>query len=281
MNMLCRTGLSGGRTILLMCAMFLLPGRPLVHTQTVSDAQQTEEIKSYLAKIDQGQADDVRRILPDLIAKYQNTPGLLYLEGRLAADGIEGVKFYQSVVDNFPKSEWAEDALYRIYQYYQAIGLYKTADLKLAQLKNDYPNSAHLTPAGAPSPDVKPADSSLQVARKDTIAVTVQQKTPPPEAKPEPPVNTAPPDTAGRQLQPAQAGYTLQVGAFSTLANAEKQKAYFDDLGYPAEIANKVRNGKSLHLVWVGHFTTSAEAIRFRDDVKSRFKLGGIVVERY
>jgi hypothetical protein len=270
------------------CVLFLFTV-PSLHGQAASDAQQTEEIKSYLAKIDQGQADDVRRVLPDLIAKYQNTPGLLFLEGRLATDGIEGVKFYQSVVDNFPKSEWADDALYRIYQYYQAIGLYKTADLKLQQLKSEYPNSPHVTPSGATPAPPKGDGATLQVAKKDTIAVTVQQKapavTPPPVTAPPPkteaPVNVAPPDTIARQLPPPSTGYSLQVGAFSTLANAEKQKSYFEELGFTAEIMNKVRNGKSLHLVWVGHFPASAEAIKFRDDIKSRFKISGIVVERY
>ena len=69
-------------------------------------------------------------------------------------NGTEAMKDYQSIVDNFPKSEWADDALYAIYQYYYSLGLYKTADLKFQQLKKEYPASPYLT-APPPSPGVK------------------------------------------------------------------------------------------------------------------------------
>src|SRR5260221_410448 len=103
------------------------------------------EIKSYIQKMEAGQSEVVKNALPDLIAKYQNTSDILYLQGRLASDGVEAAKFYQGVVDNYPRSEWADDALYRLYQYYYALGLYRTAGLKLEQLKKQYPNSAHVT----------------------------------------------------------------------------------------------------------------------------------------
>ena len=243
----------------------------LVSSGIYSVAQTNEdEIKSNIVKIDQGQIDDVRKAMPDLVTKYQNTPGLLYLQGRIAADGIEAVKFYQSVIDNFPKSEWSDDALYRIYQYYSALGLYKTADLKLQQLKKEYPESPFVTG----KPEVKlPAheDVAVNLPKKDTIVVDtpkVISPTPPPINS-----NTANPS-------PLQ-GYTLQVGAFSTLVNAEKQKNFFEDLGYSAEITNKVRGGRSLHLVWVGSFKSSEEAMRLAKEVKIKYKIDAIVLEKY
>src|SRR5262245_5448003 len=94
---------------LVVLACFLALAVPRLSAQTKGD-----EVKSYIKSLDQGHAEEVRKALPDLITKYQNTPELLYLQGRLASDGIEAVKFYQSVVDNFPKSEYADNALYRI-----------------------------------------------------------------------------------------------------------------------------------------------------------------------
>jgi len=76
----------------------------------------------------------VRAELPTLMTNFQNHPGVLYLQGVLTTDGSEAAKIYQSIVDNFPKSEWADDALYRLHQYYYSVGLYKTADQKLEQL---------------------------------------------------------------------------------------------------------------------------------------------------
>ncbi len=228
-----------------------------------------DEVKSYIKQLDQGHSEDVRKALPDLITKYQNTPELLYLQGRLASDGIEAVKFYQSVVDNFPKSEYADNALYRIYQYYYAVGLYRTAEKKLAQLKSTYPNSPF---ASGPGPAKLPGRDEAKIKLQQTDTTV-------PEAP-------AAADTAlAAAVKPpaheTPKPYTLQVGAFSTVANAEKQKSYFEDVGYTAEITNKVRNGRSLHLVWVGSYVNSAEAMRVAKEIKLKYKIDSIVVEKY
>ncbi|HUL45359.1 MAG TPA: SPOR domain-containing protein [Bacteroidota bacterium] len=229
-------------------------------------SQDEGEIRSYLERIDQGGADSVRKILPDLIAKYQNTPGIMYLQGRLATDGIEAVKFYQGVVDNFPKSEWASDALYRIYQYYYALGLYKTADLKMQQLKKDYPNSIYVTG--------KPA------------AEKVPKHEPPPVKLPTP--EPAAPDTQQNVKAPAQSqpqtqatSYVLQTGAFSTLSNAQKQKNYFQELGYSVDINNKIRGNRSLYLVWVGGYKSVEEARAAVKEIRTKYNVESIIVQRY
>src|SRR5512140_2678476 len=89
------------------------------------------DINSYIARINNGQGEEVRNEIPSLLAKYPNNPGVLYLQGLVTSDGGEAVRIYQSIVDNFPKSEWADDALYKVYQFYYALGLYRTAELKI------------------------------------------------------------------------------------------------------------------------------------------------------
>jgi cell division septation protein DedD len=249
----------------------------------LSAQSSADEVKTYIRMLDQSRTDDARRALPDLITKYQNTPELLYLQGRLAADGIEAVKFYQSVVDNFPKSEYAPDALHRIYQYYYALGLYRTAEKKLAQLKANYPNSTVV--AGTPSAKLpRQEELAVKLPEKDTAAsdtpaapgeIPVAPSTTPaaPTQKPAPAEKPAPVAT--------RKPYTLQVGAFSTVANAEKQKGYFEELGMTAEITNKIRSGRSLHLVWVGSFGNAEEAKQASREIKSKYKIDSIVVERY
>jgi TolA-binding protein len=101
------------------------------------------DIQKRLEMIEKGQGEQVKAELPALMTNYQNDAGVMYLQGVLTTDGTEAVKIFQSIVDNFPKSEWADHALYKLYQYYYSIGLYKTADQKLAQLKQDYPFSAY------------------------------------------------------------------------------------------------------------------------------------------
>ncbi len=218
------------------------------------------EVRDAIAKVDNGQSEAVRQVLPELVAKYQNNPGIMYLQGRLATDGIEAVKFYQSVVDNFPKSEWADDALYRIYQYYYSLGIYRMAQHKMDQLRRDYPNSPYVTGNYLSTP---PAEEDTPVRLPTKGPVT--------------------PDTllASAADTAVAAPYTLQVGAFSTVSNAQKQKDYFEDLGYNVEVTNKIRGGRSLYLVWVGSFKTAEDARLFGREVKSKYKIESIIVERY
>jgi cell division septation protein DedD len=218
------------------------------------------EIRPLIESIERGGADAARSALPDLIARYQSSPGVIYLQGRLSADGVEAAKHYQSVVDNYPKSEWADDALYSLYQYYYAMGLYKSADLKLQQLKREYPASPYLSarPPSAP-------------AKGDSPLVTVPAK--------DPVIDTVP--SVADVSEPPKGPFTLQVGAFSTAKNAEKQKDFFDDLEVEVEVTNKVRSGRSLYLVWVGRFASAVEAKEFSKEIKKKYKIDSIVVERY
>jgi tetratricopeptide (TPR) repeat protein len=224
-----------------------------------------EQIRNAIEKIEKGQTDEVRKILPELVSKYQNDPGVLYIQGRLSSDGIEAVKFYQSVVDNFPTSEWADDALYHIYQYYYALGLYRTADLKYQQLLKDYPSSPYIT--GKTEKRLPPQEEKpVKLPEKEIVLQDTQ--------KVEKPATT--PITV-----PSKEPYTVQTGAYSTLANAEKQKKMLDQLGYSVEITNKIRNGQNLYLVWVGSFSTTDAAQEMVRELQKKLSLNSMVVERY
>lgn len=225
---------------------------------------QTGETARYIEMLEQGQVEEVRKVLPELSSKHPNDPGVLYLQGRLASDGIESVKSYQSIVDNFPKSEWADDALFRIYQYYYSLGLYKTAELKMMQLKRDYPTSFHVT---GKQPDKLP-EQEEQAVHLPTKEI---------EAPPETTSRVVPAPRADQSVEP----YVLQTGAFSTATNAEKQKNFFEEKGFSVEMTNKVRGGKSLFLVWVGSYRTAEQAKSIARQVKLKYRIDSIVVERY
>jgi cell division protein FtsN len=185
-----------------------------------------------------------------LMTNYQNNPGVMYLQARLTTDGAESAKLYQNIVDNFPKSEWGDDALYMLYQYYYSVGLYKTAEQKLVQLKEEYPFSAYATEQN-PIAEEKPA-----VKEKPSVV------------KPK------------GTVQKFATNFTVQVGAFSTLVNAGELKAKFEKEGFPSNIFTIVSHGKKLHKVWVGEFQTYDDAKRFTAEIKKKFNLTAIVVSR-
>lgn len=228
--------------------LFLLP----IGAAAQSEKTNEPDIQRRLEMIERGQEEAVKAELPTLITNYQNHPGVLFLQAVLNTDGMEAAKMYQSIVDNFPRSEWADDALYKLYQYYYSIGLYKTADQKLDQLKRDYPFSAYA------------ADEPPTRSRR------------PPTQAQEPPANVRRPGTVEKYATL----FTVQVGAFSTLQNAEELKTRFEREGYVSNIFTIVRDGKKLHKVWVGEFQTQEEARRFSAELKNKFNIESMVVSR-
>jgi cell division septation protein DedD len=218
-----------------------------IHAQTNS---REPDIRYRLERIEKNQAEAVRAELPTLMTNYQNNPGVMYLQAVLTPDGAEAAKLYQNIIDNFPKSEWGDDALYKLYQYYYSIGLYKTAEQKLTQLKEEYPFSAYATEQN-PVAEEKPLPKE-----KPTVVK---------------PKGTVPKFATN---------FTVQVGAFSTLQNAGELKTKFEKEGFSSNIFTIVSRGKKLHKVWVGEFQTYDEAKRFTKEIKRKFNLSSIVVSR-
>ena len=204
------------------------------------------DIRRRIEMIQRGEGDRVKAELTDLLTRYQNHPGVMFLQAMLTTDGGQASKVYQTIVDNFPDSEWADDALYKLYQYYYSLGLYKTGDARLTQLKEQYPLSPYAS------------DQNVQA----------QEKTPPELASDQ-----------GADAAPVP-GYTVQVGAFSTLKNAEELKTRFERESYAATISTIISNGKTLHKVWVGEFRTYDSAKRFTEEIKSKYNIESIVVTR-
>ncbi len=235
----------------------------LLSLLVAADAQSQKtgpDVRKYITMIDQGKTDQVKAELPALLSQYPNDPGVLYLQGLTTTDGAEAVRIYQSIVDNFPKSEWADKALFKVYQFYYALGLYRTADMKMAQLKKDYPESPFARQGGEAAEAPKPDTAQVHVGLKpvDTTA-----------AAPAPAVQEAPP-----------LRYVLQVGAYTVQVNAEKQKLFFEDLGYPVEVLSSVKQGRSLFLVLVGNFSSYDEAKVKGTDIKKKYNINSFVISR-
>ncbi len=239
------------RTSVVTCSALILTIAFSVATLAQSQGTGEPDILKRLELIEKGQAEVIRAELPTLMTNFQNHPGVLYLQGVLTTDGAEASKIFQSIVDNFPKSEWADDALFKLYQYYYSVGLYKTADQKLEQLKRDYPFSTYAT--------------DQRVAEEPKV--------------------TPPSETPAKVNQPSKGKkstvvYTVQAGTFRELQNADELKSRFERDGYASHIFTIVNSGKKFHKVWVGEFTTQDEAKRFSAEIKKKYHLETIVVPR-
>jgi len=229
------------------CVIFLVACAPALVRAQGADA----DVARYQTMLQNGQVEQVRGAIPSLLARYPNNPGVLFLQAQTTSDGAEAVRIYQSIVDNFPSSQWAPEALYRVYQFYYALGLYRTAEMKMAQLKKNYPTSRRATGGAAVDTGALPEDTSRAAAAG------------------------APGAPAGRPA--AGSRFTLQVGAYTAQANAERQKTFFEGLGYSVELISRVRDNQSLFLVLVGSFASADEAKAKGAEIRARYHIDSIV----
>ena len=220
-------------------------------------AAQEGEIERYVELAGAGRLDEVRRALPGLLASRPEDPGVMYLKALTLADGSEAVRIYQDIVENHPRSPWADDALYRIAQFYQALGLVRTADLKMAQLRREYPDS----PFGGGAGPVLAARS------RDTAAAPARA-----------PVSGGRP--AGATRPATGRPFALQVGAFSSEENAAKIKSRFAGAGYPVEIIRRSRGSRTMYLVWVGRYSSEEEARAQIPRIRQQQNVSPMVVSR-
>ena len=51
----------------------------------------SQNVDMYLNLIDEGQKEDVKENLPELLSKYPNNPGVLYLQALLTVDAIKSL----------------------------------------------------------------------------------------------------------------------------------------------------------------------------------------------
>jgi tetratricopeptide (TPR) repeat protein len=213
---------------------------------TNSSIAQDMDIVNYLKLIERGEKDEVEKILPGLKEEYPNSPSVMFLDGVLTENGQDAVVIYSKIVNSYPASKYADAALYRIYSYYYALGLYEAAKKHLNKLEKEYPDSPYL----------KIADKNIP--SEDEVVPGGKREIETPEIISE---------------------FTIQAGAFTKLENAQGLKKDFDDSGFKSNLKDKTIGGTLFHIVYVGEFETENEAKNFLQVINKEFKLDGRVVK--
>ena len=211
---------------------------------------QDVDIIPYLKAIENGNIGQAKEALVDLKEKNPDDPSVKFLDGVLKENGQEAVVIYQDIVDNHPKSKYADAALYRIFSYYYALGLYETAQEKLKQLKSSYPAS----------PYIQVADQNLSALEKTDVQETEKKVD---EVKPEVEENYK---------------FTIQAGAFTNLDNAKKLMGEFEAASIFSQLGEKIVGGTTFHIVYAGKFEQYEDAESFLQVLNSRYKLNGSIV---
>lgn len=211
---------------------------------------QDVDIIPYLKQIEAGKKILVEEKLPSLISRNPNSPSVMYLQGLLTEDGEKALVTFSRILDKYPKSKYADAALYRIFTYYYAGGEYYNASKCLEELKSNYPNSSYIKLAERNIPK----DNQMSLSEEKSSDKLTEEDAP-------------------------KYKYTIQAGAFTKQSNASSLKNTFNENGFYSEIKDKVVAGTTFHVVYVGRFENKNEAENFLHVINSEFKLDGRVVE--
>jgi len=225
-----------------------------------------QDVRLRLDLIHSGKIEQVRTEVIALLKQLPNDPGVKYLEAYVTENGDQAVKKYQFFVDNYPQSVWADDALYKVYQYYYAVGLYKTAEAKLTQLNEQYPNSIYAKQT------VKEPVKTSTPSTPSTVQTEEQSvmKQPIVEEKRE---IIVPPSTTGSVV--------VQIGVFSQEAKAQQHANDITAVvGKKATVFAKQSGGKTVYAVAFEGFVDEQSARTFGSELKSKFNLDWFLVKR-
>jgi len=211
---------------------------------------QEVDIVPYLKAIENGKIGEANEALVDLKENYPDDPSVMFLDGVLKENGQEAIVIYQDIIDSYPASKYADAALYRIFSYYYALGLYDTAREKLKQLKQSYPESPYINIANQnlsalESPDVEekePTENENETLPEETLK------------------------------------FTVQAGAFTNPENVKNLLSEFENAGIFCFSGEKTVGGTTFHVVYAGKFMNYEDAENFLQVINSRFKLNGTIV---
>lgn len=202
------------------------------------------KIVEYVRMVSEGKSEEILLKLPDMKTKFPHAAGLIYIEGLVAVKGEESIKCFRVIADSFPRSEWADDALARLFEYHMRVGDPREAEASIRRLQDEFPKSPYIT------------TGYLQQERLSSDSFTYK---------------SVPLKTEGQI-------WAIQIGAFAVKTNAENLKVKIATDGYLVNVYENLLDGKNLlYLVWVGMFATPEEARPLLKEIKDRYNIDGVL----
>lgn len=242
---------------------------------------QTPETLAFL--LQQNRLEEIKQRLPELVRKFPDDPTVLFLQGATEADGARAVRYYKRIVEDFPTSAFADDALLRMAEYDFALGLYHSSSQRYLQLAQRYPASPLCDDAYYMRIQCLLARGEQDSARYALEWFLNKYPNSPLASLAASEVRgqsgARPPSPAPRAAVGAKS-YALQVGAFKEKRNAEKLVHALTAQGYECEMVTKERGRDLFYLVWVGRFENEVDARRKGEQLQARHGLPFRIVQR-
>lgn len=226
----------------------------LVHAQTVG-------VKQYIQQVASGWTSDAKKALPDLLIDNPDDPGVLFLHASLVEDPKKAAPLLERIVDAYPKSEWADDALARLVIFAATKGEADKAKKTFVTMREQYSQSELLpvvydvmrSTVGAPPPGDRTAAA--------------------PAPKKVEPVAETPAKTTAK-------AYTLVTRTTFSKDEADGLMEQFKKKRMRARLTTDQQKNKTRYIVSVGEYETEPDALKDLDAVRAVCKCKPTVTKR-
>ncbi len=265
----------------------------LLVVTTTSNFAQSSMVHNRLRLIMNGKANEVRKELPDLIKEFPDDPGVMFLNGILMEDATKALSVYEQITREFPQSEWADDAQWRIVQYYALKRDTTRAHRELGMYKRNYPMSEFLihaidivkatvgepivttTPPEVkkPAPD-KTSEKSITPTSPKSKAIDIAPTT---DDKKQPEKTTPATNAKANAAGSAGKKWGLQIGVYSTRQTAEDEAKKYSEQKLRVEIVDK---GDSKFAVIIGNYNTRESAEKSKEVVQAQCQCTPYIMEK-
>ena len=268
-------------------------------TICLSFLQSQDHIDALIQDVLHGSKDSAEKALPTIEQEYPNNPSVMYLKGLLETDGEEAMAFFSNLYNTHPTSDYGDDAVMKVAEYYYVAGLYVQAADWLKKMPIYYSRSEHIERA------VKLFLNSLIVSgHKDTaifysrvferqfpqldvdgkindLLEDFEKSNQKKEDAKEETLKSAEPESIPTKQNDTNGSvgiYSLQSGAYSVRENAEFQKTNLIIAGFSARVTELYRNNRVLYGVRIGYYNSKNDAEIIGSQIKTKLDIATIVV---
>ena len=103
-----------------------------------------DHIDELIQHVLHGVSDSAVLSLPTIEQEYPNNASVLFLKGLLATDGENAMEIFSKLYNTHPTSDYGDDAVMKVAEYYYAAGLYVQASDWLRKMPIYYSRSKHI-----------------------------------------------------------------------------------------------------------------------------------------
>ena len=107
-------------------------------------AYSQSELDNLIKEVYSGKTEDAINAMPRLKKEFSELPSLIFLDALIDKDIESSIEKYKIFFKYYESSEYADDAIMKISEYYYTKGLYVESSRWLKKINLYYPNSEHI-----------------------------------------------------------------------------------------------------------------------------------------